>query len=298
MKALSLALILVMAPAAQAATMMEPAVQARLGITVQPVRAGSNRGYINGYARVLDPVPLASLYSEMMSAAAALQASQAEALRTRDLAAAGATVSRRVAESASAQARADQLRLSLLHQRVALEWGPGLGALGDERLGKLIGDLVAGRAALVRLDIPGGIGPVNQAYIDLGGGRQVGVKSLGLARAGDARLQSGGVLGVVTGPAALTLASGLTFPARMTQATGKSGQGVLVPRAAILRAGGESAVYVQLDPSHFQRRALQGLSPHPGGMFVAGGVQPGDRVVVTGASALFAVDQGARDEDD
>ena len=286
MKRLILALTLV-ATGASAAT-LDLATQKKLGIRVETLAASSHAASLRGYARVLDAVPLASLDADIAAASAASQASLAEAKRTRTLAQADATVSKRSAESAAAIAAADGAKLALTRRRLGLEWGPSFVSMGDARRAALIQALAAGRAALVRIDAPSGLTPSTNVVLDLGAGGTQRVQILGSARSSDPRLLSTGLIGLITGPTAGRLGAGQTLNARLAQ--GGSTQGVIIPRSAILRAGGQSYVYVRRDPSHFDRRKIMGTVALDYGLFASGNLNPGEVVVVQGASALYAAD--------
>lgn len=271
------------------------ATQARLGVTTAPLAGVRKTASVNGFARAVDPVPLATLDADIAAAAAALGASQAEATRTRTLNAADQTVSKRVAEAAAAQARADASKLALLRRRVGLEWGPSLQAMSDARRGRLIGDIAAGRAALVRIDASSGLSHLTgTATIDLGPSGLAHAAILGPARVGDPRLQSTGLLALVSGPQALRMASGTVAPA--TLAAGASARGVIVPRAALLRTAGQTFAYVRRDAASFERRVVTGGAPDPAGLFVATGFRAGELVVTKGAAQLFASETPAGHE--
>ncbi|HEY3950350.1 hypothetical protein [Phenylobacterium sp.] len=282
------------APAAEAAAgllAMDARTQARLGVAVVALPSAYRSSTQTAFARGLDPGPLAQLDSDLSAARAAAQASAAEAARTKALVA-DQTVSKQVAETAQSQARQDALKLKLLRQRVGLEWGPGLGKLSDAARGKLIADIVAGRAALVRLDsgqgLPLGGGSV---LIQTGADQTAAATILGPTRAADPRLQSTGLLAVVRGPAALRMASGAVAPASV--AVGAGASGVTIPRAALMRSGGQTFVYVRRDATHFERRVVSGGVAEPDGVFVRAGFRPGEPVVTAGAAQLFAAQSGA-----
>ncbi|MCI3134865.1 hypothetical protein [Phenylobacterium aquaticum] len=289
---LALALLLLMtagrAQAANPLIEMSTDIQRKLGLATQPLAAAHHAAALSGFARVLDPGPLAILDSDIAQAAAMAQASQAEAARSRGLAAEDATVSTRAAEAATAQARADASKLALLRRRLGLEWGPAFMSLSDARRGDLVGQLAAGVAALVRVDAGAGLGGAKSVRLDLGGGRSAAVRVLGPARAADPRLLSSGLIGLVTGPQASELGVGLTVPALI--ATGGGGEGVLIPRAALIRSGGATFAYVRKDATHFERRTITGTATDPAGLFAAGGLKPGEAVVVAGAAALHAAE--------
>ena len=274
---------------------MDAVTQRRLGIATAPLAAVRRTASVAAFARVLDPVPLATLDSDIGQAAAALAASQAEAARTRALNAADQTVSKRAADAAAAQARADAAKLQLLRRRVGLEWGPSIAGFSDARRGGLVADIAAGRAALVRIDSTAGLAQgTGSATIDLGPAGRAYATLMGPTRSGDPRLQSTGLLGLVRGPAALRLGVGTVAPA--TLASGAGASGVVIPRAALLRTGGKTFAYVRRDGVSFERRPVGGGVADPVGLFVAAGFRPGEAVVVAGAAQLFAAEtpsQGA-----
>lgn len=293
--ALGLALALALALAAPAFTApamvlkIDAATQRRLAIATAPLAAATRATTARGFARAIDAVPLATLDADITAASAALAASQAEAARTRTLNAADQTVSARTAEAAAAQARADAARLSLLRRRLGLEWGPSLQALSDTRRGRLVADLAAGRASLVRIDAAGGLPHLRgRAAIDLGAGEVTNATILGLARVGDPRLQSTGLLALVSGPLAMRLGVGTVAPA--TLAAGTASPGVIIPRTALLRTGGQTYAYVRRDAAGFERRPVVGGISDPAGLFAPSGFRPGEQVVVKGAAQLFAAE--------
>ncbi|MEO6376627.1 MAG: hypothetical protein ABIO37_01275 [Caulobacteraceae bacterium] len=274
---------------------IEPAVQQRLGIATAPLAAAQRAATVGGFARALDAAPLATLDSDIATAAVALSASQIVATRTRTLNQADQTVSKQVAEAAAAQARTDAAKLLLLRRRLGLEWGPSIQALTDAKRGRLVADIAAGRAALIRIDASGGLAQLKgSATIDLGAAGMARAAILGPARVGDARLQSTGLLALVTGPQAMRMASGTLAPA--TIAVGADLTGAVIPRSALLRTGGETFAYVRRDTGSFERRPVVGGVADPQGLVVTGGFRAGEQVVVKGAAQLFAAETPAKAE--
>lgn len=285
--------LLLTAGAAWAAPVMvvklNAAAQRRLGVATAPLAATQRTGSANGFARVLDPVALATLDADITGASATAAASAAEAQRSRALNAADQTVSRRNTDAAVAQARADAAKLQLLRRRIGLEWGPSIAAMPDGGRGRLVADLAAGRAALLRIDLPGGRGEGRgSATLDLGSDGHATATLIGRTRSGDPRLQSTGFLALVRGPAALRLGVGAVASATMT--TGAAAAGVVIPRSALIRAGGQTYAYVRRGAGAFERRALPRPQSEPGGLFVSGGFQAGEQVVVAGAAQIFAAE--------
>ena len=97
--------------AAPALLKMDQATQTRLGVVTAPLQAAYHSTTETGFARALDPGPLAQLQSDIATAVAAAAASKAEADRTKALNAADQTVSKQAAEAAAAQARGDAAKL-------------------------------------------------------------------------------------------------------------------------------------------------------------------------------------------
>jgi hypothetical protein len=291
-RALAAVLCLALAAPALAAGVVlkvDTATQKRLAIVTAPLAAANRAASVKGFARALDAVPLATLDADIATAASALAASQAEATRTRALNAADQTVSKKAAEAAAAQARADAAKVALLRRRLGLEWGPSLQSMSDARRGRLIADLAAGRATLVRIDSGGPIASLRgSASLDLGGGQVAHAAILGPARVGDPRLQSTGLLALVTGQQAMALGVGAVAPA--TLSTGAAAAGVMIPRAALLRTAGQTFAYVRRDAGSFERRPVVGGAADPAGLFVPRGFRPGEAVVIKGAAQLFAAE--------
>ena len=65
-------------------------------------------------------------------------------------------------------------------------------------------------------------------------------------------------------------------------------RGVIVPDSAVVWALGQSWAYLALDDEHFARIPVATDIERPGGWFVADGIAPGERIVVTGAQTLYA----------
>lgn len=65
-------------------------------------------------------------------------------------------------------------------------------------------------------------------------------------------------------------------------------QGVIIPRRALIRAGGKTYAYAQTSPDQFVRREVPLDDPVPGGYFTAINFVEGDKVVVEGAQTLLS----------
>jgi hypothetical protein len=158
-----------------------------------------------------------------------------------------------------------------------------------------VSDIASGRAALVRIDSSSGLSNFRgTAVIDLGPAGTARAAILGPARVGDPRLQSTGLLALVSGPQAMHFGTGTVAPAAL--AAGTETTGVVVPRAALLRTAGQTFAYVRRDAGSFERRPIVAGLADPAGLFVAGGFRPGEPVVVKGAAQLFAAETPSKAE--
>ena len=279
-------------PVAAAGIRLDARMQQRLGIATAPLASASHAAEIDAFAKVLDPAPLAQGISDLATARAASAASRAEAARARALNTPGGGVSAKDAETAIAQARADELKVRSLRQQIDLQWGPGIAAMPPARLDRLVAALSRGTAALVHVDTHNNDGQAGARFvrIDIGDGSVRG-RVLGAARAAEPRLQSSGLIVEVDGSPAILLSVGLTQSAHIESSTPRSG--VVLPRSAIVRFLASPWAYVQTGPTVFERRLVPNPIPEEDGFFVSGGFSRGERVVVQGTAALFAAEQTA-----
>jgi hypothetical protein len=287
---LALVAALALAPRADAAVALSAEAQQRLGIRTTVLAAHNHSAQVAAFAKVLDPGPLAALESDLDAQIAAAAASGAEAARTAVLAKSGESVARKDAEAAQAQAKGDQAKLTLLRRRIGLEWGPGVARLSDARRIALIRSLSAGQAALVQVDTPNNEGQPGARSVEIDiGDSSVRAEVLGHSRNAEPRLQSSGLICLVSGPKAVLFSIGLIQSARIN--TSSAVAGVVVPRSAVVRFRGSDWAYVST-PQGFERRLLQAPEPQPDGIFTPSGIAPGEAVVVEGVAGLFAAEQG------
>lgn len=270
---------------------MDAETQAKMGVLAKPVAAASAPQTAEGFARVMDVGSLAAIESEVSAAEAAAAASQEEYRRLQALAAQDQAASARSVEQARAQAAADTARAKLAARRIGLEWGASLERMSDSQRSRLLTDISAGHAALLRIDTPGATAAVKRAVVRLEKGSDpIAVAIIGQAAAADARLQTTGLLGLVRGAAASTLPTGRLLQADLE--LGEAETGFLLPAGALLRTENSVWVYIKTGEDAFVRRDVGAGRAVPDGWFVAEGVAAGDQVVVEGAASLLAADQG------
>jgi hypothetical protein len=266
-------------------------VQARMGVATAPLTSSRRAGEIDAFAKVLDPGPLVQADSDLRTAEAAAAASRAEAARSKALNASGAGVSDKDREAAVAQASSDALHVTLLRRQLGLVWGPGIERMAPARRDALVRGLADGSIALVHVDTHNNEGQAGAraVRIDVGDGSVNGAV-IGPARAAEPRLQSSGLIVEVKGPQSILLSVGLVQSAHIATTTAQAG--VLIPRGAVIRFAGSDWAYVRRGPAAFERRLLQDPTPQPDGFFETQGFAAGDAVVVKGAAAMFAAEQG------
>ena len=248
------------------------------------------------FGRVLDPLPIITLDDDMASAEAALAASQAENERTQKLMLAGESTSRKAAETAMAQFRADEIKANGLRRRALIEWGALFPAQDAVKRRAFVDQLVRGEAALVRVDILPGDAlteqPRSARVLVLGREEQpIVTQSITPATDVDAKTQSQGyILRVDKAPFALRPGMALTAWLELPE---KTRVGFALPRSAIIRHDGRTWVYVQEEEEKFVRRPVKLDTPLDGdkGWFVTeegGGIKADDLLVTTGSESLLS----------
>jgi hypothetical protein len=250
------------------------------------------------FGRVLDPTPLVTIDSDLAAAGAALAASRAENERTQKLLAAGENTSRKAAEAAEAQFRADEIKVAGLNRQLQLQWGEA--AEGDSASRReFVNSLVRGEAALVRVDLLPGDAlselPKGAKLLVLGREQQpIETSMISPAADADPRTQAQGfILRISKPPFALRPGMALTAWLELAE---KPRAGFTVPRSAVLRHDGRTWVFVQEEEEKFVRKAVVLDSPMDAGWFVSGddgGVKGDDLLVVTGAQALLSEEMKA-----
>ena len=268
-------------------------VQTRDGVTVVTLKGAATPIDASTTARVLDPSSLLQLDRELAAAAGSFTASRTEAQRMKKLFSEERTASARDVQAANAQAEADLEHVNAAHRELALQWGSGVANMQAHRRAELLNNLADAHSELVRVEVPAGT-PIPRAGASL----QVRVDSAAQGLSGavlgtlpivDPQLQTRGVLVELQGDAA-KLSIGQTLTAVVPTADLPGSDGVILPRAALVRRDSRVWVYLQTAPTAFVRREVQDFRPVISGWFVAKGFAPGDRVVATGAAALLGVE--------
>ena len=199
-------------------------------------------------------------------------------------------------EAARAQAASDASRVKLAERRIGLEWGVSIGKMSEGARSALLTDIAAGRVALLRIDTPGTSQAIKHATVRLEkGAAAIPVTIIGPAAAADAKLQTTGLLGIVRGPAALTLPTGRLLQADLE--IGASVEGFRIPDSALVRADGSVWVYMKTGDDTFAKRDVGAGRAIADGWFIAEGFKADEQMVVEGGGSLLAVEHGPVEAD-
>jgi len=246
------------------------------------------------YGRVLDPTPIVSLDGELAAAEAALAASRAEHERTQGLMKSGEGLSRKVAETAEAQFRGDEIKADGLRRKVQIEWG-AMVSLDAVKRREFVEQLVRGEAALVRVDLLAGDAlaemPASARFAVLGrDGETITASTIAPASDTDAKTQAQGFLLRVDRPK-FALRPGMAVTAWLALPA-EAQHGFAIPRSAVLRHDGRTWVFIQEEEERFVRKPITLVAPLDGdkGWFVAegGSIKGDDLIVEVGAQALLS----------
>lgn len=270
---------------------MSAADQAKTGVSTETLAAREESEGVAAIVRAIDPAPLAGLDTDLAAASAAVEASRAELVRVKRLAAQDQSASQQAVESAQAKAAADASALTLLRRRLVLDWGKAFADMPARERADLIAAVASGDAALLRADAPDRpVGVVGDLAISgRDGAAPIMADPLGLSGSVDPRMQTIGLFCTVHGAAAAPLRPGRIFDGEIR--TEKKISGVVIPRSAIVRLDAADWAYVRTGEEQFERREIVNPRFIKDGWFVAEGFRPGEAVVDKGAGSLVAVER-------
>lgn len=251
-------------------------------VRTMALEAASSTQTIAGVAHVLGPDPLIQLDGDLRAAVIAAAHSKAQADRFGSTAA----LATQTVANAERQAALEASQVALLEARLRQSWGDAAPFLKLEERERMLATLVSGEEALVRLDFPDSVSepPRNVRIAPLAHGGELAVTGLWAAPSGNQAMPGTSFFAIV--PAGPGLRPG--DRARLVADVGEARSGVIVPSAAIVVFTGQSWCYVETAPQQFKREAVSLEFPVPEGYLVAGGLPPGTKVVVRGASTLLS----------
>jgi hypothetical protein len=277
---------------------LDEAEQEKLGVELGEIAAAQFQPSIDGPARVLDAQAVVAAMAELGKAEADSRTSQTGLQRARDLNRLDKAVSAESLEAAERDAAAAEAQLRVARARAALEFGARAPWLDGARREPVLAALSTGATLLVSASFPSGLGGAEPAALTL---RRIGAPTADAWTAtevwrgpADPNVPGPSLLGLLPAP------PGLGYGERLTASVGDGPAlaGALVPRAAVVLAGGEPWCYMQTENGVFERRRVSLSRPLPQGYFEESGFAPGERVVVAGAGLLLAREVGGGAEED
>ena len=252
---------------------------------------------------VLDPVTLITDAGEVDATGAAARASAAEVERVRGLYGAGAGASLKAVQAAQSEQARARAQADAASAKFAVHWR-AVAALASGARQKLIEQLTAGTALLVRADLAGrhAIGSLPESAVVAVDGLHVSAKVLGVAASAD-ESQSVGILVELHNPPA-GFGPGARVPVTLV---GSAHAGLVVPRDSVLYDEAGALVYKQLhkkagDPATHYAPVRVTLLQQQGDGWLVEGIDDDDDIVVHGAGVLWSlqgiVGHAAGDNDD
>ncbi len=289
------------APEAKAGVTLDAETQERLGLKIETPVAFQWQPEQKVYGQVLDPSPLMDLAMDLNRAEIALDNSQQELERAKQLKA-GNNISGRAyqdAETARAQdlAAAEAARFKIQTawgRKIADTLGPVELAPGASRQPATFLESLHDATVLIRLDLPAGGRMENQ-------GQTARIVSLAdksapatatcfdLLPALDPQTQQQQVLFTADQPADSRLTPGEAVTAYIKM-PGEPVSGVVVPASAIVRHEGAGWAYVQTGTNQFERAEVPLDRLTDGGWFVSENLSATNRIVVTGAQSVLSAE--------
>jgi multidrug efflux pump subunit AcrA (membrane-fusion protein) len=275
--------------------------QTRIGLKIETPAPAQWQPETKVYGQVLDPAPLTDLAMDLRRAEIALDSSNVELERARQLKG-GNNISAKAyhdAETTYAQNLADAQAARFKIQtawgrKIADMLGPVEVPAGTERAQDRFLDGLRDGTALVRVDLPPGERMENQGQtariVSLAEGAQpVTATCFDLLPVLDPQTQEQGILFSAGQPADKRLMPGeaVTVYVRMP---GEVVGGVVVPDSAVLRHEGKGWVYVQTDTNQFLRVEMPLDRQTDGGWFVSENLSATNHIVVTGAQTVLSAE--------
>jgi multidrug efflux system membrane fusion protein len=266
---------------------MNDETQGNMGLKVAKPEAAEMAPEFKGFGRVLDPAPLASLITELVTAQAAYAATSNELIRLKTLAGQGNATARAL-QTAEATEVHDQLVIQSAKDRLALSWGKAVAKRDD--LPAFVQSLVSLDEALVRIDLPAGEdlnSPPSGARIANLSGKDTEAGFFDTTSGVDPQIQGRGFIFLIK-TNALRLLAGEAVTGYL-KVPGAAVPGAMIPRDSVIRTEGAAWVYVmQSDAESFTRVQIPLDHPTDPGWFVTKVVSPDDYVVTAGAQTLLS----------
>ncbi len=285
----------------EAVVTLDQATQTRSGIAVAPPESHTHREEVKAYGMVVDLQGLVDLRNGFVTAKAQMEkarvdlaVSRQEYERLKALHADNRNISDKVLQAAEGRWRSDEVNsrvaqeaLQTLRGTARQRWG-GVLATSASDASPAFDRLLQQQDVLMQLTLPAGthLPAVPQtARVQTANGTFVAARLVSPAPHTDPRIQGASFFYIAPAPTT-GLVPGMSVLAYLS--VGPQVSGVVVPASAVVWWQGKAWVYVQQGPDRFVRREVPTESPVQDGWFVANGLAPEDRLVVSGAQLLLS----------
>lgn len=261
---------------------------AKLGVATEALKDNNHVPESSGYGVVMAHETIAQALADVRSAAAMTRQSQAALERAKRLVGTPGAMPVDALEAAERQATVDSVALELARHRLTSTLGQHA-PWKDNANSPELSALASGEAKLIRVTFP------TDSLLDVSP-KQISLGRIGVGQTAK-RWESHAVW---SAPADATI-PGRSFFAISKGADIGEGErvlawtpigepiaGVLLPAAAALISNGRYWCYVEEKPGHYVRTEFDPAVPVSEGYFVKGGLEAGDKVVVTAAGQLLA----------
>ena len=232
--------------------------------------------------------------AQLSKASAALEVAQKDYERVKALHENNQNVSQKIVQAAEGTLRAEESNVQTAQAALTAAQ-----ATGSQQWGKVIADwivksepqvkrLQAQEDLLVQVTLSPGqtlTDVPQEASINTADGRLVPAKFVSLALRTDPKIQ-GQSLFFITPTENAGLLPGMNIAALLP--IGKTLEGVIVPRSAVVWLQGRAWVYVQINPDRFARREISTEQPATDGWFQSKGFSQGQRFVSKAPQVLLS----------
>ena len=289
----------VRAEAGQTFVTLDAATQSKSGIETRTLAAATERQEVRANAVVLSVQGLTelrnsylSLVAQVEKAKAALDVSQREYDRLKQLYEDNQNAAAKAVQAAEGNLRSDQTSFRAANEALQLNetlgrqtWGPVISKWLVEGSPDFT-HLMNQQDSLLQVSMPPAAAgaPPKTATVQMPSGKVQGAEFLSAYPAVDARIQNPTFLYVTR--ATPELIPGVTLTVLLP--TGPAARGVMVPGSAVVWWQGKAWTYVKVAPDRFARRELPADAPVSAGWFVTSGFSPGDPIVVRGGQQLLS----------
>ncbi len=276
---------------------LEAAERENLGIQTEAVQMLEASRQWPAAATVLDAAPLVATLADLHAAESSAEASRDEFRRAEQLYQNDANVARKTRDAARTQSITDEGRVATVRSQLLSTWGQSILAMNAAARQRLVDELLAGRATLVRAEpvqtIPPGTRFSRADLASLSDPARWAATVLGPLPQATAPAFAGAIL--LSVPVALS--AGQALQARLVEAQ-PGVRGPSVPATAIVRWHGAEWVYEEKPANNFVRHAVRRGARVAARAVLEGDIANDAQIVVVGARALLGAELSASEPED